>query len=74
MYSLGQGDLDAQLCIIHFKGEFANAVETIIPRLVGDCGVIAVLSRSTLALVVDVMQGSERVAGMMIMEISTRGS
>lgn len=66
--SLGAGDLEAALCVIHVDGELAGAASEILPRLTGDCRVIAVLPRSSLVSVVDLMQASDRVAGMMIAE------
>ncbi|MDB4955325.1 MAG: hypothetical protein JWO36_2894, partial [Myxococcales bacterium] len=66
--SLGGGDLQAALCVMHLDGDLAGASAEILPRLTGECRVIAILPRSNLAAVVDIMQASDRVAGMMVAE------
>jgi hypothetical protein len=66
--SLGTGELEAALCVLHLDGELGGAVNQILPRLVGDAHVIAILPRSNLTAMVDIMQASERVAGMMVAE------
>jgi len=63
-----RGDLQAALLVLHLDGGMAGPALALIPRLTGDTRVIAVLPRSNLATVVDVMQGSDRVAGMMAAE------
>jgi len=63
-----QGDLHAALLVVHLAGEVASAALALIARLTGDARVIAVLPRSNLTAVVDVMQASDRVAGMMAAE------
>jgi len=45
-----------------------DAAALLFPRIVGDTRVIAILPRSNLAAVVDIMQGSDRVSGLMIAE------
>ncbi len=65
---LGKGDLQAALIVLHLDGELADAAPGILARLSGDTRVIAILPRSNLAAVVDIMQASERVAGMMVAE------
>jgi len=65
---VNHGDLQAALLVMHLDGEMAIPALDLIPRLTGDTRVIAVLPRSNLAAVVDVMQGSDRVAGMMAAE------
>jgi len=63
---LGTGELHAALVVIHLDGAMTEAAGEMIPRMVGDTRVIAILPRPDLAAVVDIMQGSERVAGMMV--------
>jgi len=65
---VSHGDLQAALLVMHLDGAMAGAALELIPRLTGETRVIAVLPRSNLAAVVDVMQGSDRVAGMMAAE------
>jgi hypothetical protein len=65
---LGMGELSAALVVMHLDGPMAIAAAALIPRLVGDTRVIAILPRSNLAAVVDIMQASERVAGIMVAE------
>ena len=65
---LNQGDLQAALLVMHLDGEMASAALALIPQLTGETRVIAVLPRSNLAAVVDVMRGADRVAGMMAAE------
>jgi PEGA domain len=61
-------ELQAALVVMHLDGELAGASAEILGRLVGDTRVIAVLPRSNLAAVVDIMQANDRVAGMMVAE------
>ncbi|HEY0482930.1 MAG TPA: PEGA domain-containing protein [Kofleriaceae bacterium] len=65
---LGHGELQAALLVIHLDGAMIGAAQALIPRLTGDTRVIAILPRSNLAAVVDIMQSSDRVAGMMVAE------
>ena len=65
---LDQGELQAALLVLHLDGAMADAAQTLLPRLTGDTRVIAILPRSNLSAVVDIMQGSDRVAGMMVAE------
>jgi len=65
---LGTGELSAALVVVHLDGELAAAMPELEPRLAGETRVIAILPRSNLAAVVDIMQASERVAGMMVAE------
>ncbi|HEY4244410.1 MAG TPA: PEGA domain-containing protein [Kofleriaceae bacterium] len=63
------GKLDGvALVVAHLDGDLATAAAELLPRLVDDARLIAVLPRSNLAAVVDVMQASERVAGMLVAE------
>jgi hypothetical protein len=68
MAELGQGELQAALVCLHLDGELASAGAEIVPRLTGDSRVIAVLPRSNLPAVVDIMQSSERIAGILVAE------
>jgi hypothetical protein len=63
---LGIIEIHAALVVIHLDGPMATAAAALIPRMVGETRVIAILPRSNLAAVVDIMQGSERVAGIMV--------
>ncbi len=65
---LGSGLLQAALLVIHLDGPLASAAPELVARLAADTRVIAVLPRSNLAAVVDIMQASDRVAGMMVAE------
>jgi hypothetical protein len=62
------GELVASLLVVHLDGVMAGAAQLLIPRLTGDTRVIAVLPRSNLSTIVDIMQSSDRVAGMMVAE------
>jgi hypothetical protein len=68
MKELGSGELQAALVCLHLDGELASAAAEIVPRLTGDSRVIAVLPRSNLPAVVDIMQSSERIAGILVAE------
>jgi len=61
-------DIVAALVVLHLDGEMATAAAEILPRLTGDAKVIAILPRSNLAAVVDVMQSSDRIAGILVAE------
>jgi hypothetical protein len=61
-------EMQAALLVMHLDGELAAAGQAILNKLVGDTRVIAVLPRSNLAAVVDIMQASERIAGMIVAE------
>ena len=67
-------ELQAALLVMHLDADLTGASSAILSRLVGDTRVIAVLPRSNLAAVVDIMQASERVAGMMVAEDFDAGS
>jgi hypothetical protein len=62
------GELAASLLVVHLDGAMAGAAQLLIPRLAGDTRVIAILPRSNLSTIVDIMQSSDRVAGMMVAE------
>ena len=61
-------DIQAALVVLHLDGDLATAAAEIMPRLGGDTRVIIVLPRTNLAACVDLMQSSERVAGMLVAE------
>ncbi|HEU4733625.1 MAG TPA: PEGA domain-containing protein [Kofleriaceae bacterium] len=65
---LGAGEIQAALVVLHLDGAMADAAAALIPRMVGETRVIAILPRSNLAAVVEIMQGSDRVSGMMVAE------
>ncbi|MGE5185519.1 MAG: PEGA domain-containing protein [Acidobacteriota bacterium] len=65
---LGKGELQAALVVLHLDGDLATAAAELVPRLTGDARVIAVLPRTNLAAVVDLMQSSDRIAGLLVAE------
>jgi len=65
---LASAEVQAALVVVHLDGELASTMTDVVARLGGETRVIAILPRSNLAAVVDVMQGSERVAAMMAAE------
>ncbi|HEX8106872.1 MAG TPA: hypothetical protein VF516_04045, partial [Kofleriaceae bacterium] len=65
---LGHGELHAALLVVHLDGAMTGAAQVLLPRLTGETRVIAILPRSNLSAVVDIMQSSDRVAGMMVAE------
>lgn len=65
---LAPGEITAALVVLHLEGELATAALELLPRLSEDTQLIAVLPRSNLAAVVDIMQSSDRVAGVLIAE------
>ena len=65
---LGHGELQAALLVLHLDGAMTGAAQLLIPRLTGETRAIAILPRSNLSAVVDIMQSSDRVAGMMVAE------
>ncbi len=65
---LGTGEQQAALVVLHLDGELATAAAEILPRLSGDARVIAVLPKANLPAVVDIMQSSERISGLLVAE------
>ncbi len=65
---LGKADIQAALVVLHLDGDLASAAAELLPRLTGDARVICILPRSNLAAVVDTMQSSDRVAGLLTTE------
>jgi PEGA domain-containing protein len=68
MGELGSGEITAALVVVHLDGELVDALPDLLARLSGETKVIAILPRTNLAATVDIMQASERVAGMMVAE------
>jgi CRISPR/Cas system-associated exonuclease Cas4 (RecB family) len=66
--SLGKGELQAALVVVHLDGELANAGPDLIARLSGDGRVIAVLPKTNLSAAVDIMMSSDRLAAMIVAE------
>jgi hypothetical protein len=60
--------LQAALIVVHLDGDIAGVGPDLLQRLIGDTRMIAILPRSNLAAVVDIMQASDRVAGMLVAE------
>jgi hypothetical protein len=65
---LGKGELQAALVVLHLDGEQSTNAAELLPRLSGDTRMICILPRSNLAAVVDTMQASDRVAGLLTTE------
>jgi hypothetical protein len=65
---LAKGEITATLVVLHLDGEMATAAAEILPRLSGDSKLIAVLPKSNLAAIVDTMQSSDRLAGVLMAE------
>ncbi len=64
----GGNELEAALLVVHLEGDVATAATELVGRLVSETRVIAILPRSNLAAVVDMMQASDRVSGMLVAE------
>ena len=60
--------IDAALVVAHVADELPTLVTDLMPRITGDTRLILVLPRANLAATVDLMQTSERVAGVMVAE------
>lgn len=65
---LGTAEIQAALVVLHLDGDAAASAAELLPRLKGDARVICILPRSNLAAVVDTMQASDRVAGLLTTE------
>ncbi len=63
---LGTGELQASLVVAHFAGELVAAAPALLAKLASDTRLIAILPRTGLAAVVDLLQASERVAGVIL--------
>jgi hypothetical protein len=66
--ALGKGELQAALVVVHLDGELADALGGIAARLAGDARLVAIVPKHDLNKVVDVMQSSDRIAGVMVAE------
>ena len=65
---LARGEIVAALVVLHLDGELATAAAEVMPRLQGDAKVIAVLPKTNLAAIVDIMQSSDRIVGILTQE------
>lgn len=66
--ALGQGSIEAVLLVLHLTENPLASLAALLPRLVGDTRVIAILPRADLVAAVDVMRASDRVNAMMVAE------
>lgn len=66
--SLGRGELQVSLLVLHLTPESGPMLGELLPRLVGDARVIVILPRSTLGPIVEVLGASERISAVMIAE------
>jgi hypothetical protein len=60
--------IQAALIVVHLDGEIAGIGPDLLQRLIGDTRMIAILPRSNLSAVVDIMQASDRVSGLLVAE------
>jgi len=65
---LAKGEIVAALIVLHLDGELATAAAEILPRLSSDARVIAIIPKSNLAAIVDIMQSSDKIAAMLMAE------
>jgi hypothetical protein len=65
---LSKGEVSASLLVLHLDGALATAAAELLPRLSHEAKVIAILPRTNLAAVVDIMQSSDRIAGMLMQD------
>ncbi|HEX2691092.1 MAG TPA: PEGA domain-containing protein [Kofleriaceae bacterium] len=65
---LGPGELQVALVVIHLDGAIADVAAALFPRMIGDTRAIAILPQANLPAVVDAMQHSERVSGILVAE------
>ena len=63
---LGTGELSAALVVIHLDGAMLDAFPQLLTRLDSDAKIIVILARPNLPAMVDIMQASELIAGMMV--------
>jgi PEGA domain len=66
--ALGRGELNTSLLVLHLTPEFNSVLPQLLPRLVGDARVIVIIPKSNLVALVDVMQSSDRIVGVLIAE------
>ena len=63
--ALGVGDLQAALIVVHLDGALATCLEDLSLRLREDARIIAILPAHALALTVDAMKLSDKIAGVL---------
>lgn len=68
MDELGDGTVEAALLILHLVDNPLAGLNALLPRIIGDTRVIAILPRADLVAAVDIMRASERVNAMMVAE------
>src|SRR5688572_20080879 len=66
--ALGKGEIQAALIVVHLEGEMAGVLPELAGRLGEDTRIVAVLPKSSLTTIVDVMQISDKIAGVLIAE------
>jgi hypothetical protein len=66
--AIAKGDVNAALVVLHLEGALATAAAEILPRMTGEGKAIAVLPKSNVAAVVDIMQSSDRLSGLLVAE------
>src|SRR5688500_10915167 len=64
----GRGELQAALIVVHPEGEMAGVLPELAGRLGDEARIVAVLPKSSLTQIVDIMQISEKIAGVLIAE------
>lgn len=64
--ALGVGDLQAALIVVHLDGALAGCLEDLSLRLRDDARIIAILPAHALALTVDAMKLSDKIAGILV--------
>jgi hypothetical protein len=66
--SLGVDPLDGVLCVIHVAGEVEAGLPGFVANLAPDCRIIVVLPRASLVALVEIMERSDRIVGMIVAE------
>ncbi len=66
--ALGKGELQAALVVVHADGELAGALPALAMRLAGDARMVVIVPKHDLVRLVDTMQTSDRIAGVMVAE------
>ena len=64
--ALGVGDVQAALIVVHLDGALASAIDDLAPRLRDDARMVAILPGHTLTSTVDIMQRSDKLAGVLV--------
>lgn len=65
---LGVDPLKSTLCVIHVAGAVEAGLAGFLANLAPDCRIIAVLPRSSLVALVEIMERTDRVVGMLVAE------